>query len=164
MKSILLTILLLVSTSAASDSLELASQAEFRELLESLATAWNEGDADTAAHCFTPDAVYTEPPQKQVYRGRDELFEFFGGTAGRPGQMAMTWRTMVFDARSQTGMGEFSFEYGSLVHGVAVISLKGGLISQWREYWYESEKPWKEFVQPSDPDFQQSGPALDGTH
>jgi hypothetical protein len=125
--------------------------AEFRALLGRLATGWNSGDARAAAECFTDDAVYTEPPRKQLYVGRAALYKFFGGDNGRPGEMQMRWNTIVFDPAQQRGMGEFTFRYGTQVHGVAVIDVAGGRIAQWREYWYESEKPFDQFVEPSRP-------------
>lgn len=56
---------------------------EFRRLMRQVAAGWNAGDARRAADCFTDNAIYTEPPAKQVYRGREALFKFFGGTEGR---------------------------------------------------------------------------------
>lgn len=126
-------------------------QSDFAELLNRLAEHWNSGDSRAAAECFTPDAVYVEPPQKQTYVGREALFQFFGGDQGRPNAMSMRWHRMVFDAQKQQGMGEFTFRYGSQVHGVAIIDLRNGLISQWREYWYSSELPFDEFVAPGRP-------------
>lgn len=120
--------------------------AEFRALLERLASAWNEGDARKGANCFTEDAVYTEPPDKQEYRGRQRLFEFFGGEAGRRGQMRMAWHHIAFDEERQIGMGEFTFEYGGRVHGVTVVRVRDGLIANWREYYYSSSLTWDEFT------------------
>jgi hypothetical protein len=125
--------------------------AEFRALLDRLAIGWNSGDARAAAECFTDDAVYTEPPRKQLYIGRAALYKFFGGDSGRAGEMQMRWNTIVFDPAQQRGMGEFTFRYGTQVHGVAVIDVASGRIAQWREYWYESEKPFEQFVEPSRP-------------
>jgi ketosteroid isomerase-like protein len=130
-------------------SVGVQSPSDLADLLIRLAESWNAGDAKAAADCFTDDAIYVEPPQKQVYSGRAALFEFFGGDAGRAGAMNMRWHRIVFDAENQQGMGEFTFRYGSQVHGVAVIDLRGGLISQWREYWYSSEQSFDEFVAPS---------------
>jgi hypothetical protein len=92
------------------------------------------------------NAIYTEPPDKQVYRGREALFRFFGGATGRPGQMTMRWHHLAFDPATQIGFGEFSFTYGTTVHGVAVIRLRQGKIANWREYWYESTLPWDQFI------------------
>src|SRR5687768_17049808 len=64
---------------------------EFRALLERLAAGWNAGDSRAAVACFTTDAIYTEPPRKQLYLGHAALYEFFGGDKGRPGEMQMRW-------------------------------------------------------------------------
>lgn len=52
---------------------------EFRQILSKVAEGWNHGDAKAAADCFSIDAVYIEPPDQQLYTGRDELYEFFWG-------------------------------------------------------------------------------------
>lgn len=121
-------------------------QGEFSALLQRLASGWNQGDARMAADCFTEDAIYTEPPDKQVYRGRDALFRFFGGESGRPGQMTMMWHHIAYNPTTQVGAGEFTFSYGGTVHGVAVIKVRDGKISNWREYWYESPLAWEQFI------------------
>jgi ketosteroid isomerase-like protein len=123
-----------------------ADDSDFRKLMETLAEGWNRGDAAKAADCFTADAVYVEPPDKQVYRGRAALYEMFGGAKGRKETMKMTWHHLVFDSERQIGAGEFTFEYGGPVHGVAVVRLRDGKISNWREYWYESKLAWDEFT------------------
>lgn len=137
---------LLLASCAAEPRGGGSSAAQFRTVLNDLAEAWNQGDARRAADCFTADAVYTEPPDKQVYRGREELFRFFGGAQGRAGQMAMQWHHLAFDEETQIGFGEFTFTYGSTVHGVAVVRLRDGRIANWREYWYESALPWDRFI------------------
>src|SRR6266511_2101377 len=124
----------------------LSSAREFQAVMRNLAEAWNSGESRTAAECFTEDAIYTEPPDKQVYRGREALFRFFGGPAGRPGQMKMRWHHLAFDPDTQIGFGEFSFTYGTTVHGIAVVRLRQGRIANWREYWYESTLPWDQFI------------------
>jgi ketosteroid isomerase-like protein len=118
----------------------------FEGLLERLAEGWNQGEARKAAECFTEDAVYVEPPDRQLYRGREELYRFFGGDSGRPGAMSMIWRNVAFDEARQIGLGEFTFFYGSQVHGAVVIKLRDGRIHRWREYWYESSLPYSAFA------------------
>lgn len=120
---------------------------EFEVLMQKVARGWNEGDARLAADCFTADAVYTEPPDKQLYRGREALYKFFGGSAGRKAQMKMTWHHLMYNEKTRIGAGEFTFEYGSKVHGVAVVKIKNGRISNWREYWYESKLDWQKFTE-----------------
>lgn len=121
-------------------------EAEFKRLMQRLAAAWNEGNTQAAAGCFTEHAVYSQPPGKQLYRGREALYEYFGGDEGRPGAMSMRWHKLAFDAETQTGIGEFSFRYGTFAHGVAVVQIYDGLISRWREYYVESTAPWLEFT------------------
>jgi nuclear transport factor 2 (NTF2) superfamily protein len=122
------------------------TQAEFAQLLHRLADGWNNGNAKQASVCFTEDALYTEPPDKQYYSGRDALFQFFGGESGRAGEMNMIWHHIVFDEENQIGAGEFTFTYGDTVHGVTMIKVRDGLISNWREYWYASPLSWAEFT------------------
>jgi ketosteroid isomerase-like protein len=122
------------------------TRSEFAQLLQRLADGWNNGDAQHAANCFTEDALYTEPPDKQLYSGREELYQFFGGANGRAGQMNMVWHHIVFDEDKQIGSGEFTFTYGDTVHGVTMIKVHDGLISNWREYWYASPLTWEEFT------------------
>ena len=119
---------------------------DFQHLLQTLGDGWNGGDARKAADCFTEDAVYTQPPDSQVYQGRDALFTFFGGEDGRPGAMQMTWHHIAFNENSGIGMGEFTFTYGTSAHGVAVVKIEDGLIARWREYWVGSELSWEAFV------------------
>ena len=114
--------------------------------MKTLAEGWNEGKARKAADCFTENAIYSEPPNKQLYRGREALFRFFGGKEGRKGAMQMSWHHLVFNEQTQIGAGEFTFIYGSKVHGVAMVKVEHGKISNWREYWYESSLDWKKFI------------------
>lgn len=142
---ILLFLTLATALEPPASSKPLDSQ-QFRALMETLAQGWNKGDAKKAAECFTADAVYVEPPDKQVYRGREQLYRFFGGDAGRKQAMRMTWHHLVFDEDTQIGAGEFTFEYGGQVHGMVIVRIRDGKISNWREYWYESPLDWKQFT------------------
>jgi ketosteroid isomerase-like protein len=143
--------LLLVCTSlvAAQDGRAAASKtsaAAFRSLMETVAAGWNEGDAHKAADCFTEDALYLEPPDRQFYSGRPALYEFFGGAKKPEPPMKMTWHYLAFDEDSQVGFGEYTFQMNRRYHGVVVVRLRGGKIANWREYQYESPLEWKEFV------------------
>ena len=140
------TLTLLYFVAAASQACaQKIDRGAFEQLLKTLAAGWNEGNARKAADCFTVDAVYSEPPDKQLYRGREALFKFFGGEEGRKSGMKMTWHHMMFNEDTQVGAGEFTFEYGSKVHGVAIIKIEHRLIRNWREYWYESPLDWEKF-------------------
>jgi ketosteroid isomerase-like protein len=116
----------------------------FRQLLETIASAWNEGDTATALACFTEDARYTEPPDTQHYEGRQELFEFFGGDDPPP--MRMTWHTILFDGDRQMGAAEYTYTGTNTYHGVVVIRLRDDLIANWREYQVRSDLDWNAFT------------------
>lgn len=120
--------------------------AQFDVLMNTVAEGWNKGDAKKAADCFAEEAIYIEPPDKQLYRGRAALFKFFGGEEGRKSEMKMTWHHLMFNEPQQIGAGEFTFEYGSKVHGMVIVKLIDGKISRWREYWYESNLDWQTFI------------------
>ncbi|HYC71783.1 MAG TPA: nuclear transport factor 2 family protein [Opitutaceae bacterium] len=118
----------------------------FCALAGRLAAAWNANDARTAADAFTEDAIYTEPPDRQVYRGREALFRFFGGEKGRATAMRMTWHHLSFNPVTQVGAGEFTFAWpGGQVHGMVSIRVRDGKIERWREYFREAALEWEEF-------------------
>lgn len=119
---------------------------QFAQLMQTIADGWNEGNARKAADCFTENAIYTEPPDKQLYKGREALYKFFGGGQGRASEMKMTWHHLIFDEQKQVGAGEFTFEYGGKVHGMVIIKVSDGKVSNWREYWYESNLNWEAFI------------------
>jgi hypothetical protein len=115
--------------------------------LNEVASGWEGGDPERALGAFTHDAVYIEPPDIQLFRGRDELRRYF---AAVPLRTLMRWQGLWFDEASQTGAGEFSFWQEGRVratHGVAVITLHQGRIALWREYQREGPATFKEFCQ-----------------
>jgi hypothetical protein len=128
---------------AAADGM---TAAEFRRLMTTVALGWNEGNARKAADCFADDAVYSEPPRKQFYKGRAALFEFFGGGIKPEPPMKMVWHHLVFDEATQVGAGEYTFEMNNRYHGVVMVKVRNRRISHWREYQYQSTLPWSEFV------------------
>jgi hypothetical protein len=42
------------------------SAVDFEKLLHQVAEGWNEGNAQKAAECFSIDAIYIEPPDRQL--------------------------------------------------------------------------------------------------
>ena len=122
------------------------TEAEFRKLMNTVAEGWNEGNARKAADCYAQDAVYTEPPDKQVYVGRQELYEFFGGDKKPEPPMKMVWHHVAFDEASQVGFGEYTFQMNNKYHGIVVVRIMGRKISNWREYQYKSDMDWKDFI------------------
>ena len=118
----------------SSKRLEDSASAAFKELMDRVARGWSTQNTDLALSAFAPDALYTEPPDLQIYRGHSELRPFFDAvTKGS----SMIWHHLWFNPSTQTGSGEYSFHKGgrtTAVHGVAVIELVNGKIFRWREY------------------------------
>lgn len=123
--------------------------AEFKKLVQTVADGWNDGNARKAADCFSENAVYVEPPDKQLYHGRAELYEFFGGDAGTDIPMKMTWHHLAFNEEEQTGFGEYTFEMHGRYHGIVVVKIDSGLIRGWREYQYRTNLHWEAFTSQS---------------
>ena len=128
---------------------------DFKQLMQTVAEGWNAVNAHTpalaggareAAGCFGEDAMYVEPLEKQLYHGRAELYEFFGGDAGTDIPMKMTWHHLAFNEEEQVGFGEYTFQMHGRYHGIVIVKIESGLIKHWREYQYQSELSWEEFT------------------
>ncbi len=119
---------------------------EFKQLMQTVADGWNEGNARRAADCFSEGAIYVEPPEKQLYHGRAELYEFFGGENSADLPMKMTWHHLAFDEEAQIGFGEYTFKMHNRYHGIVIVKIEAGLIQHWREYQYRSEADWEAFT------------------
>jgi ketosteroid isomerase-like protein len=114
--------------------------------MTTLADAWSRQDTQLALDCFTADAVYMQPPDLQLYRGRAELEKLFA--ALRPGT-SMQFHNLAFDPAGQVGFGEFSFGRAGAPtadHGVVVVTLRDGRIASWREYFQQGPASFAEFV------------------
>src|SRR5579864_1577043 len=83
-------------------------QAGFQKLIGMLTEGWNTNNARQAADCFTEDAMYSSLPNPEIRKGRQALFEFFGGEKGRPKPVSMLWHHLVFEPATQIGAGEYT--------------------------------------------------------
>jgi len=119
---------------------------QFEQLMQTISDGWNEGNARKAANCFSEDAIYVEPPDAQLFHGREELYEFFGGDNGTDIPMKMTWHHLAFNEETQIGFGEYTFEMHGRYHGIVVVRVESALIKQWREYQYRAQISWEAFT------------------
>ncbi len=119
---------------------------DFVKIMQQISDGWNQGNAKKAADCFAEDAIYTEPPDKQVYVGRQSLYEFFGGDKKPEPPMKMQWHHLAFDEETQIGFGEYTFQMNKRYHGIVIVKIKNGKISNWREYQYQSNLEWNDFI------------------
>jgi hypothetical protein len=119
---------------------------EFFTIMRTVSDGWNEGNASKAADCFTDDAVYMEPPDRQLYAGRKAIYAFFGGPKQPEPPMQMKWHHLAFNAQEQVGYGEYTFKGNHQYHGIVTVVIKAGKIFRWREYQYQSDTAWDNFV------------------
>jgi len=87
-----------------------------------------------------------EPPDAQVYEGREPLYEFFGGSDRTPSPGRMTWHHLLFDETQQIGAGEYTYHGQRLLHGMVIVRVTAGVISHWREYQHPPPLVWDDFV------------------
>jgi hypothetical protein len=136
-------------SSAVSEQESLAKgirEEEFIKLMTTVSDGWNEGNARKSADCFTEDAVYMEPPNRQVYVGRKAIYEFFGGPSKPDPPMRMIWHHLSFNEQEQAGFGEYTFQMNFRYHGIVTVAIQNGKIAKWREYQYQSPSDWDTFV------------------
>lgn len=144
---ILISIILL--TRCSSENTEPLTEKSFSEIATNIAKGWNEGNATFASQYFDENAVYEEPPKKQLYKGRKEIFEFFGGERGFDTPMKMEWHNLAFNEEKQIGFGEYTFAMNNQYHGIVIIKFENGKIVRWREYQYKSDLSWDDFAEES---------------
>jgi hypothetical protein len=56
------------------------------------------------------------------------------------------WHTVIFDEAQQIGAAEYTYEGTHRYHGMVLIRVEDGRITNWREYQHINDKPWEEFV------------------
>jgi kynurenine formamidase/ketosteroid isomerase-like protein len=142
-RSLVLAVCLLAAAPAAAAP---ASQNAFAELLDRIARAWAARDTEAALACFAPDAIYMQPPDQQLYRGREELRVLFDGLSAGT---FMRFHNVAYDASRQVGLAEFSFGNKGQAradHGVVVATLRDGRVFTWREYWVNGPADFAAFT------------------
>lgn len=116
---------------------------DFRRLLEQLAAGWARRDYASVAEAFAEDVRYADP-LRYAFHDRGALRAFFEDDGGA--EQRTVWHTVLFDEAQQVGAAEYSYEGTHRYHGVALIRLRDGKITHWREYQHIDLRPWDEFV------------------
>lgn len=145
--TLLFPLILLVQCSPSTEGI--INEKNFTEIIKNIAKGWNEGNAAFAAQYFADSAVYEEPPKNQLYKGKKEIFEFFGGERGFDKSMNMEWHNVAFNEKEQIGFGEYTFAMNSQYHGIVIMKFENGKIVKWREYQYKSNLSWDDFAEES---------------
>lgn len=118
----------------------------FKELLQKLSDSINHGNTSDAVSCFTEDAVYYVPVDKQLIKGKDELKAYFTGISRSEAHAALTWHNIIFDEWQQAGALEFTFSLKNSFHGIIIVKIKDNRIYRIREYKYKSTYDWEQFA------------------
>lgn len=134
-----------VSILSCNEKDQSLSTVEFKTLMNNVAQGWSTLDTDLALSSFDEDAIYMEPPNVQYFRGHDQLRPYFDELEEHH---QMVFHQLWFDETTQTGAGEFTFSYGEATAsvGIAIVELKNGKISFWREYFREGPTDFTDFL------------------
>ena len=116
---------------------------EFVALLTRMEEGWNASDRDKVIACFAEDVFYIDP-LRYVRKGRDELYRFFDVPEGASERS--TWHTIIFDEETQTGAAEYTYEEAQRYHGLVLIRVAQGLVTEWREYQHVSDLDRNAFI------------------
>jgi ketosteroid isomerase-like protein len=117
--------------------------AHFRDMLDAMATGWRARDYAAVAAHFADDVHYGDPT-RYTLDGRAQLLDFFRADDDQP--QDVRWHLTMFDEAAQVGAAEYSYDGTSRYHGVALIRVRDGLITHWREYQHTDPRAWQEFA------------------
>jgi hypothetical protein len=124
--------------------LEQMSSAQFELLMQTVRTAWLEGSQERATACFSAAAAFSTPPSPGLV-GRESLARVFSGGPNREIPTRIEWHHLIFDPAKQVGAVEYSMQRRIPTHGVIIIKISHGLISNWRQYAVASDLTWEKF-------------------
>jgi len=119
------------------------TNAEFKDLLYSLADAWSRRDYATAANFFAEDVRYGDPT-RYSFNGRAELRAFFEDDEGY--DQRTVWHNIVFDEEQQMAAVEYTYDGTYRYHGTVLIKVEDGKIKRWREYQHIDPREWEDLV------------------
>jgi hypothetical protein len=116
---------------------------QFRDLLDRLAAAWARRDYEAAAAFFAEDVRYADPLH-YAFADRASLRAFFDADEGA--EQRTDWHFVLFDESRQVGAVEYTYEGSRRYHGTALVRVKDGVITHWREYQHVDARTHGEFT------------------
>jgi ketosteroid isomerase-like protein len=109
-------------------------------VLRTFGTALERGDAEAAAECFAPDAVYEEPPRFS-FVGRAAIYEFVRDFTARHRAVSFSVMRALASPERALVAAEWQFSYirasdGTHVSfaGMSFVEVEDGQIARWRGY------------------------------
>ena len=119
------------------------NNAEFSEMLQTLAAAWQRRDYATAVSFFAEDVKYADPLRYE-FANRADLQAFFENDEGLEQQSV--WHNILFDEARQLGVAEYTYDGTWRYHGTVWIRVQDGRITHWREYQHTDPREWDDFA------------------
>jgi SnoaL-like domain len=132
------------SSIAICRPLENLSSAQFELLLQTIRSAWLEGNQERATACFSSGVVFSTPPAAGLV-GRESLVRLFSLGPHQEPPKRIEWHHLIFDPAQQIGAAEYTIQRRIPTHGVIIIKLSHGLICNWRQYAIASDLTWEKF-------------------
>ena len=133
-----------LSSSAICGPIEHMSPAQFELLLQTIRTAWLQGNQERATACFSAGSVFSAPPAPGLV-GRESLEQVFRLGPHQQAPKLIEWHHLIFDPAQQIGAVEYTIQRRIPTHGVIIIKISHGLISNWRQYAVSSDLTWEKF-------------------
>jgi hypothetical protein len=133
-----------LSSGAICGPHEHISPAQFELLLQTIRTAWLQGNQERATACFSSVAVFSTPPAPGLV-GRESLDQVFRLGPHQEPPKRIEWHHLIFDPAQQIGAVEYTIQRRIPTHGVIIIKISHGLISNWRQYAVSSDLTWEKF-------------------
>ena len=119
------------------------NNAEFHEMLQTLAAAWQRRDYATAVSFFAEEVKYADPLRYE-FANRADLQVFFENDEGLEQQSV--WHNILFDEARQLGVAEYTYDGTWRYHGTVWIRVQEGRITHWREYQHTDPREWEDFA------------------
>lgn len=97
-----------------------------RALVERYVDAWQRGDPDAIVALLADDAVFSMPPHRAWFRGRQDI------AAMLPGPLATQWRLVPVGANGQLAFGCYAWdptERRHAAHSLDVVTVRDGRIA-----------------------------------
>jgi RNA polymerase sigma-70 factor, ECF subfamily len=101
-----------------------------REIVDGYVQAWESADVDALVGLLSHDAVFTMPPQREWFEGREAIAAFL---ASRPLREGSRWRVMPTDANGQLAFAQYEWNPESesyAAHAITVLTLEGSQIRE----------------------------------
>lgn len=122
------------------------SAAGFEQIMNALAAARKEGNAAKVSELLTGNAIYSNLATGETRKGQAAVARLLGSGKTSVKATSIQWHHLLFNEKEQIGAGEFSLEGTPRHHGMVIVKLENGKISNCREYRLASSRSWEKIT------------------